>query len=125
MRRPLVAIAALMALLCACLFGFAPTRAGVQCPTAPVQTLVVKDCCGRIVKRAPRPGDRTFVQCRCSERKAASATATVAQKVTLFLVEGNAFECAPAPPTAWTVHGYAARGADWSSPPALRPPTLS
>ena len=74
MRQPLLAILALMGFVCAAIFGFAPiTRAGVQCPTAPVQTVVAKDCCGRTIRRAPKPGGPSvFSSAPCAEKRTAS-----------------------------------------------------
>ncbi|RYG47384.1 hypothetical protein EON79_07520 [bacterium] len=36
--------------------------------------MAVRDCCGRItgyLERAPKPGEGTFVQCRCAEKRTA------------------------------------------------------
>jgi hypothetical protein len=94
MSRPrftlrIVAFLAAVAMACASLVGFMPvTRAGVFCPTAPVQTVVKleRNCCGKLVleKRAPRPGEREFVQCRCAEKKSAHEATLVASKIVLF-----------------------------------------
>ncbi|HEY3780255.1 MAG TPA: hypothetical protein VGL56_04170 [Fimbriimonadaceae bacterium] len=63
----------------------AVTPSGVQCPTAPVQQVNVAsiNCCGKLVctKRAPRPGDKGFVQCRCAEKGASQQKATSQTKV--------------------------------------------
>lgn len=58
------------------------TPAGVQCPTAPMQLIrvAIKEKCGCVrgfVERAPRPGEKGFLQCRCAEKKAPKATASV------------------------------------------------
>ncbi len=52
------------------------TSAGVQCPTARVQTIRVPvlSKCGCVlghVERAPKPGEKGFKQCRCAEGRAA------------------------------------------------------
>lgn len=65
--------------LCSVLHLSPLTPKGVQCPTAPVQSVTevvyVKNCCGKIVpqtiQRKPREGESAFVQCRCAEKKAA------------------------------------------------------
>ena len=85
----IAAFLAAIAMACASLVGFMPvTRAGVFCPTAPVQSVVKLDrnCCGRLVleKRPPRPGEREFVQCRCAEKKSAHEATLVASKIVLF-----------------------------------------
>lgn len=78
----------LAALLMAALFGWASstqitacTPNGVQCPTAPVQTVVeTLSCCGKTVgyaQRPVRPGDKGFVQCRCAEKRAAQHSSSV------------------------------------------------
>ena len=126
MSSHVFALVALFGLLVASVFGLRPTtRPGVQCPTAPVQRLVVRDCCGRVVSRAPRPGDRVFVQCRCAEKKAASTKATVAQKITFLLSEAEPLVAFPSLGAGWVRLDYAPSMATWSSPPALRPPVVS
>lgn len=52
------------------------TPVGVQCPTAQVHTIrvAVKSACGCVighVERAPKPGEKGFVQCRCNEGRTA------------------------------------------------------
>ena len=66
------------------------TQAGVQCPTAAVQTIsvAVRDCCGKVTgftTRAPKPGEQGFVQCRCAEKKTTTQKATLSSKVPLFI----------------------------------------
>jgi hypothetical protein len=66
------------------------TPEGRQCPTAPVQRLAfgVYDCCGKLVSvgtRAPKPGDKAFVQCRCAEKNAAHAKAAGPDRPHLYL----------------------------------------
>ncbi len=69
-------------------YSFTPQ--GVQCPTAPVQTiLAAKLCCGSVVgyeQRAPKPGEAGFLQCRCSEKRAPARLVAAAPKVQVFLV---------------------------------------
>lgn len=99
MSRPrftlrIVALLAAVVMACASLVGLMPvTRAGVFCPTAPVQTVVKleRNCCGKLVieKRAPRPGEREFVQCRCAEKKSAHEATLVASKIVLFFQAGS------------------------------------
>src|SRR4029077_19949302 len=57
------------------------TQEGRQCPTAPIQSVLVglsKPCgCPPVyVRRAPRPGEAGFVQCRCAERQSRSQIGT-------------------------------------------------
>ena len=126
MRQPFVAILAVVGFLCATLLGSsATTRAGVQCPTAAVQWVVVRDCCGREFRRAPKPGERTFVQCRCAERKVASTQAMAAAKVDLLLPAGEPLVAIPSLRAVWTPFVYASPKGEWSVPPALQPPILS
>ncbi len=67
----------MLACLGLALIGSPRTPLGRHCPTAPVQTVVEKtvDCCGNLVRveRKPRPGEASFVQCRCAERKTRDA----------------------------------------------------
>ena len=61
--------------------GFSPrTPRGLQCPTAPVQTIrdvTMVKCCGKLVAkttfRKPHEGEVGFKQCLCAERKNAEA----------------------------------------------------
>jgi len=106
------------------------TPYGIQCPTAAVQTvrIAVKDCCGRVVgyrAEAPKPGSKSFVQCRCAEKKNAEHQATMPPKLEPF------------PPTSVTLkvpdrlqeplaeHAYASSFALRAVPPTIRPPVLS
>jgi hypothetical protein len=60
--------------------AWATTPTGVQCPTAPVQLIKVaaKDCGCKV--RAPKPGEKGFVQCRCAEKRSAKAIASSSGK---------------------------------------------
>lgn len=77
--RGLAILAAIAFLLNAILVVPPRTRIGLQCPTAPIQTITIthidKDCCGHPIevteRRAPRPGEPGFKQCACAEKKAA------------------------------------------------------
>lgn len=67
--------------LCSVPYVSPMTPKGVQCPTAPVQSVTevvyVKNCCGKLVpktiQRKPREGESTFLQCRCAEKKEADS----------------------------------------------------
>lgn len=126
MRSLLVATLVALGLLCATFAGFAVTPRGVQCPTAPVQTVVVRDCCGRLVARVPKPGERTFVQCRCAEKKTAPQKAVASgSKVELFVPAPLDFEAPSGFSPVWAVPAYAAPAADWNPAPPTRPPALA
>ncbi|MBS1716915.1 MAG: hypothetical protein JSS72_04190 [Armatimonadetes bacterium] len=85
-------ISVFLALSCALfssLYGIAPTAEGVQCPTATVQqiTVPIKSTCGCVVgyqTRAPKPGEKGFMQCRCNEKRSEQQATTGSQKVTWF-----------------------------------------
>ena len=121
---PFVAILATLGLVCATLFGFVPsTPKGIQCPTAPVQAVFVRNCCGRLVARAPKPGERAFVQCRCAEKRAAAHDAVAPTKIDFFLATAEpAVETAPLPPVH-EVPAFSAILCAVAFPPATRPPT--
>ena len=122
-KHPLLAIAALMGFVCAALFGFAPaTPRGVQCPTAPVQAVVARDCCGRVVRRAPRLGDRAFVQCACAERKAETVKATVGSKLDLLLPSVEPLTVAAIAPVHHTIPRFEVAYASASLVPPTPPP---
>lgn len=65
--------------LCSVLYVVPVTPKGIQCPTAPVQSVTEvvasKDSTGKVVeqsiKRMPREGEKGFLQCRCAEKRAA------------------------------------------------------
>ena len=126
MRSPLIAILATLGFLCAAFLGNAPTtRAGVQCPTAAVQTMSVRDCCGRLTIRAPRPGESGFKQCRCQEKRQGALWADAVPRNDALPPVPLRLEPRPPLPWPWTEYAYLGRTAAWSAPPALRPPTLS
>ena len=68
------------------------TRVGVQCPTAPIQSVLVpvKNKCGCVIAYrsvTPKLGDKAFVQCRCAEKKSADQTVPIPPKSELFVVQ--------------------------------------
>ena len=70
--------------------GFVQARPGVQCPTAPIQTIEspVYSCCHKLlgyVSRSVQPGDKGFVQCKCAEKKAAQTAVVFSPKVDLWI----------------------------------------
>ncbi len=102
MQRLARPAAALLACLGLVLAASPKTPPGRHCPTAPVQTVVETrvDCCGNVVRveRSPKPGDSSFVQCRCAERKAREAVETGSAVPSVSLL-------AP-PDRVWTLEGY-------------------
>ena len=74
----MAALSVLVFLVNASLLNVPKTRQGLQCPTAPVQSITVtevkKDCCGHpvtlSVTRKPKPGEPGFQQCNCAEKQA-------------------------------------------------------
>ena len=122
MRIPL-ALFAMLGFVLSTVLGLGPTtRAGVQCPTATVQTVTVRDCCGRLVTRAPRPGEKAFKQCRCAEKKSESQNATLATKVVLFLETAEPFRIAPRRENARRIPTATAGLVSRLAPPRVRPP---
>ena len=69
------------------------TRAGIQCPTAPIQKIQVPvRCCGKVIGfqvRAPKPGEFGFVQCRCEEKRAPVKATATASKFQVFVPVGS------------------------------------
>ncbi len=83
-----------MLALCIALVAVAPVgfaaSPGTQCPTAAVKLvrIPVTDCCKRTVGyvvRAPKPNEKGFVQCQCSEKRAAVQKAFVVEKAPFIL----------------------------------------
>ena len=79
LQRGMAATVAVVFLVNAALLWAPVTKAGTQCPTAPLQVITVteiqKDCCGHsilvAVTRKPKLGEAGFRQCRCAEKQAA------------------------------------------------------
>ena len=89
LRTVIAALIAVMFFLCSAIPQQA-TLTGVQCPTAPLQTIsvAIRDCCGKVTgftTRAPKPGEAGFVQCRCAEKRTSSQKATLSNKVPLMM----------------------------------------
>lgn len=129
-RRILAILFALWLFGCTA-FQFHPrTAAGVQCPTAAVQTIqvAVRTCCGKIVgyrAQAPKPGQREFVQCRCAEKKSAEHEASLPPRLEPFFVPELRFELPSAPPVPAADHAYRADYRSLSFPPSVRPPAMA
>jgi hypothetical protein len=111
-------------------FQFQPRTAfGVQCPTAEIQTVSVpiRDCCGKVVgyaQRAPEPGEATFTQCRCAERKTVTDFG-LPPKLEPFFLPDHRFEMPDVPPPFDGEHPYVARAYRVDTPPFLRPPVAA
>lgn len=108
-----------------CLQSQPVTPYGVQCPTAPVQSIsVAMQCCGKTVcaTRAPRPGDKGFVQCRCAEKKSAAVKFSGPPKPQL--VEAQPFDAPKAGLVAWlsTSEPTSVAFRSQDSAPPVRPP---
>ena|SRR5579862_4992475 len=87
-RITLIVLAFLVG-LCSATSMFPLTPDGVQCPTAPIQTIAVPvSCCGKVIgyqQRAPKPGEPGFVQCRCAEKRSPMRHSATVPKVQVFL----------------------------------------
>lgn len=109
-------------------FQFHPrTPFGVQCPTARVQTVkvAVRNCCGHIVGYktcAPKPGEKSFVQCRCAEKTAAQHGASLPPKLEPFLSEPARVELPAIQPEPSASVPLRETFASVSFPPSVRPP---
>lgn len=103
------------------------TPEGRQCPTAaaPLVRVAIKSACGCVIghiERAPKPGERGFVQCRCAEKRAAQeSSAPPAPALPTDALRLNL----PVVPVVSTEHTYALGCAERAPVPALRPPTAS
>ena len=115
------------------LYSVLPTAAtpyGVQCPTAPVQTITVamRICCGkvaRIATRAPKPGDKDFVQCRCAEKKGTAQKSIVQAKAPVLLVSAVRIADSAIVPLPLTACGYDTRYSSLGFPPLVLPPVCA
>ena len=123
---------ALSVLLAACflLYSVLPlnvTRVGLQCPTAPIQKIVVavKDCCGKVeglALRAPKPGEKGFLQCNCAEKKSSTQkTAVTSKTVPILLVAQRLPDISPLELTGHTFD-YCDRFQSLDLAPPLLPP---
>jgi hypothetical protein len=109
-------------------FQYQPaTPFGVQCPTAPVQTVTVavRDCCGKIVglrRVAPAPGQREFVQCRCAEKAKAEHDSLLPPKLEPFFTPEFAYQVPSAPVEPAAEYAYRVSYRSLAFPPSVRPP---
>jgi len=104
-----------------------PTQNGVQCPTAPVQkiTVAIRNCCGKLVgltSRAPKPGEKGFVQCRCAEKKGATEKAVVPNRTQPFLALVAAVPRSLPLPEPVVSYVYTERFLTLELPPLVLPP---
>lgn len=118
---------ALWLLGCVAFQNYFSTPYGLQCPTAPVQsvTVAVKDCCGHIVRKlteAPKPGGKFFVQCRCAEKQHAQQDSAAPNKLEPFSPSPFVLEIPIAPTEPRTRHSYSAANAFLSLSPLVPPP---
>jgi hypothetical protein len=89
---PLTTVLAILMTALFALYSVLPVAAmtpnGVQCPTAPIQNMTVATvkCCGKVVSitRAPKLGDKAFLQCRCAEKSASQQKVAVQTKAQPF-----------------------------------------
>ena len=103
------------------------TPEGRQCPTAaaPLLRVAIRSACGCVIghiERAPRPGERGFVQCRCNEKRAAqesSAPPAPALPMVAFRLE------LPVVPLVADEYRYVLGHAERSVTPVDRPPTVA
>ncbi len=101
------------------------TEVGKQCPTAPVQkvavTVATRDCCGKVrlktELRAPKLGEKGFLQCQCEERKANDRSECLKSGVVSFtwILPEPAFQVAHGSIYAWSEPPLAASA--FPSPP--------
>lgn len=130
-RQLLALVLTALLVWCAVSRAATVTPRGVQCPTAAVQTAVFakRDCCGKVVgyeARAPREGEKGFLQCRCAEKKAqqhGAAETTTPRVEALFAAEAPLALALPSRlPEAKAEDTYRARLTVVDTPPAVRPP---
>jgi len=105
------------------------TEDGVQCPTAPVQTVMkaIKSPCGCVIGyrvSAPKPGDKGFVQCRCAEKKSAERTVWRAPKNEALPMSVASVDVPFAPCFAFDFVGVESGFVPVVAAPLIHPPTL-
>lgn len=111
-------------------FQFHPrTPWGVQCPTAKIQVveIAVRNCCGKVIglrSVVPLPGDRSFVQCRCAEKKTAQQQASLPPRLELFASIVFRLELPTPLAKPFVAHPYLVHRYTVSVPPLVRPPGL-
>ena len=76
LNQLVAAICALAVFMASFIVSASVRRADEQCPTAPVQSIVVVSCCPKPILsfRAPKPGDKEFKRCECGQKTAAATT---------------------------------------------------
>lgn len=103
------------------------TPEGRLCPTARPATIrvAVLSPCGCVighVERAPRPGEKGFLQCRCGEKRAAQeshAPPAPALPAAAFRLD------LPIVPVAHAEHRVTLGRSAWSASPGFRPPATA
>ncbi len=125
MRLPLALLAMLGLMLSTVLGPLATTRSGIQCPTATVQTVTSRDCCGHLVTRVPHAGDKDFKQCRCQEKRQGALRRDASPQNEALPPTCFALVLPSALPCDWTPPSYRGGEADWFVPPTIRPPNLA
>ena len=118
--------------VCFLLYSVLPLNAtpvGVQCPTAAVQaiTVAVHDCCGKLAgftTRSPKPGDKSFVQCHCAEKKSGVQKATVGTKTPPFLSVAAELPEISSLPVSDPAFDYCRRLRSLGFPPQVLPPVM-
>jgi len=114
--------------VCAASQTFPTTPTGVQCPTAPVQSVsvAIKDCCGKVighVTRAPKLGEKGFLQCRCAEKKAPKQdSAATAPRFEVFTSSPVCLVFPSAIPPVRESFRYIAAASSAENTPATPPP---
>lgn len=127
--RALLSLVLACAMCCFSLAGGQATPVGTQCPTAQTQLVLapVYNSCGCVLRyewRAPKPGDQSFVKCRCAEKKATQKAAVLSSRLDYFV--GDVLEFAAIQPLAIASLAVPVRlgSTGRTQPPLVRPPAV-
>ena len=88
--KAILMICSVMGFVMAAVLPMTTTTVGVQCPTAPIQTISVPihDCCGKTVgytQRKPQLGEKGFMQCQCAEKRTSDQKSQAPKKAELII----------------------------------------
>lgn len=136
MHRLATALLAVVVMLASASFTLPSTRKGIQCPTAPIQKVVVNEVeklsDGETamvqVERTPQPGDPGFVQCHCAEKKAAKQIQAVAsdlKEIPAILSEAPQNLSSPSVQVRVSIVGPSLVAICSTSEPQVRPPATA
>lgn len=131
MARAFIALLAVYGVFFGNLASVPSVNLGKHCPTAPVQEVVQVSLSGSVANvqaRAPRVGEKDFVQCFCAQKQASSkkdATTAASKAFAVDLIAQEAplpFDFTPTSEPSGPIRIHIKQRASWPSSPLIPPP---